>query len=675
MGITNQQDKEVQQYRDLVQVPETFEKAFGLKMIAAAMFLGFLMVPGSIYMSLFLGASMGPAAQWVTVILFAEVAKRSMKDLKQQEIFLLFYMTGIALGGSANVQGGLLSQLLWNQYIVQAPATVGMGVASEIPSWVAPSKEVIEQSGRTFFTRPWLAPMALIAGMMLIARIDQFGLGYALYRWTAHVEKLPFPMAPVGALGITALAEGNETKEPWRWRCFSIGGVVGMAFGFVYLGIPAITGALFTHPIEIIPLPWIDFTHIVSSEDFMPAVPFNIVLDLGIILLGMVLPFWAVVGGFLGLMTVWFLNPTLYRAGMLPSWKEGMKVVDTLYHNHIDFYLSFAIGLAMAIFLIRLWSAVGPLVKKMLARRRSGTQDTDAAEKAEAMRGLLRGTKQRGDVSVVIALFIYLFSTITYISVATWLVPGFPWKFFLGFAFIYTPAISYVNAKLEGLVGQTVQIPMVREAAFIFSGYKGAAIWFAPIPLTDYGGATRRFRVMELTGTRISDIIKIELLTVPILMITSLLFCELIWRLAPIPSEVYPFTQEVWDLQARMFALQVTATTEGSSAFLEAIKFNIIGAGLIGGMIGFLILGFLNLPTFLIFGALRGLGQTSPGNIILEMIGALIGRFVLQRRFGHKRYKQYVAVLFAGYSAGVGLVAMASIAIALIVKSTTNVGY
>jgi hypothetical protein len=200
MAVTDQ-DKEVQLYRDLVTVPDQFGHGFGLKMIVAALFLGFLMVPGSIYMSLFLGASMGPAAQWVTVILFAEVSRRSMKNLKQQEIYLLFYMTGIALGGSANIHGGLLSQLLWNQYLVQAPATVGMGVASEIPSWIAPSKEILEQSPRTFFTSHWMAPMAMIFGMMLISRVDQFGLGYALYRWTAHVEKLPFPMAPGRGLG------------------------------------------------------------------------------------------------------------------------------------------------------------------------------------------------------------------------------------------------------------------------------------------------------------------------------------------------------------------------------------------------------------------------------------------------------------------------------------------
>ncbi len=57
------------------------------------------------------------------------------------------------------------------------------------------------------------------------------------------------------------------------------------------------------------------------------------------------------------------------------------------------------------------------------------------------------------------------------------------------------------------------------------------------------------------------------------------------------------------------------------------------------------------------------------------MVGALIGRFYLQKKFGHQNYKRYVMTVFFGYGAGVGLVAMASVAIALIAKSTTTLGY
>ena len=104
------QDKEIEQYRDLMSIPDRFESGFGLKSVLGALFLGFLMLPGSIYLSLVMGASLGPAARWVTVILFAEVARRSMKGLRQQEIFILFYMTGILLGGGIGGQlhGGMM---------------------------------------------------------------------------------------------------------------------------------------------------------------------------------------------------------------------------------------------------------------------------------------------------------------------------------------------------------------------------------------------------------------------------------------------------------------------------------------------------------------------------------------------------------------------------------------
>lgn len=676
--VANRQDKEIQQYRDLIKVPEHFEDGFGPKMIFAALFLGFVMVPGSIYLTLFMGTGMGPAAQWVTVILFAEVARRSLKELRQQEVFLLYYMTGIALSGGV-LRGGILSQLLWNQYLVQSQAAISMGVAQEIPWWVAPQPEVIEAAGRTFMTSAWLGPILFIIGLMLIQRIDHFGLGYTLYRLTAHVEKLPFPMAPVGALGITALAETRNNKERWRWRCFSLGGVMGMGFGLIYVGVPTITGAFFGKAIRIIPIPWLDFTPALSTPDFMPAVPLNLVFDATLIILGMVLPFWAVIGGAIGLLVTWILNPFLYSVGLLTTWQPGMRVVDTMYSNQIDFYLSFGLGLALSIFLVSLLPVFRKAATAMGKRKSEGTEGLSFGE---GFRLLFTRNKERGDLSVAISLAIYIFSTLTFILICLWLMPGdeagrgrFPWLFFLGFAFIYQPIISYVNAKLEGMVGQHVSVPMVQQAAYILSGYRGAEIWFAPIPMNDYSTSVRDFRILELTGTRLIGIIKTELVAIPILLVSSLLFCELIWRLAPIPSEAYPYTEEVWRLNALNFSLVATSTMEGSSPFMEALKFDVLGYGFFGGLITFVFLSFLNLPTFLVYGAVRGLNQTTPGGIVLELIGALIGRFYLQRKFGHQMYKQYVMIVFAGFSAGIGLMGMGAVALVLIAKSMSTTGF
>ena len=275
-------DKELKEYRDLLKTPEHFEEGFDWKTIIGAVFIGFLMMPGSMYLQLVIGSGIGPAARWVTIILFAEIAKRAHTNLKQQEIFILYYMAGAAL--ASPFQG-----LLWNQYLVQSDAAKMLGVAEFIPSWVAPGADSSSMIERSFLHRDWLIPILLLVGSQIIQRIDRFGLGYALYRITSDVERLPFPMAPVGALGTMALAESADEKEKgWKWRVFSIGGVIGLAFGAIYVLLPVISGLIFTEPIRLIPIPWIELTR--HTEEALPAVATGLQLDLGLVFIGMVLP-------------------------------------------------------------------------------------------------------------------------------------------------------------------------------------------------------------------------------------------------------------------------------------------------------------------------------------------------------------------------------------------------
>ena len=333
------EDKELQEYRDLLKPPTHFEEGFDWKTVVGAVFIGFLMMPGSMYLQLVIGTGIGPAARWVTIILFAELARRSYSGMKQQEIFLLYYMAGAAM--HTPFQG-----LLWNQYLVQSDAARMLGLTEFIPLWVAPSPESSALLERTFFHRDWLIPILLLIGTQIITRIDQFGLGYALYRITSDVEKLPFPMAPVAALGTMALAETTEEREKsWKWRVFSIGGVIGLAFGGVYVLLPAVSGLFLTEPIRLIPIPWVELT--LQTEDWLPAVATGIQLDLGLVFIGMVLPFWAVIGGLVGLIITVVANPILYHHGILNRWHPGMRTVETVFANSFDFYLSFSIGLGL----------------------------------------------------------------------------------------------------------------------------------------------------------------------------------------------------------------------------------------------------------------------------------------------------------------------------------------
>ena len=71
-------------FREVIRVTDDhFEEGFDWKTIVGAIFIGFLMMPGSMYLQLVIGTGIGPAARWVTIILFAELAKRSYSELKQ----------------------------------------------------------------------------------------------------------------------------------------------------------------------------------------------------------------------------------------------------------------------------------------------------------------------------------------------------------------------------------------------------------------------------------------------------------------------------------------------------------------------------------------------------------------------------------------------------------------
>ena len=51
-----------------------FEPGFNIKTLWAALFVGFIMLPGAIYLGLVTGQSMAGGAEWVTLILFIEIA-------------------------------------------------------------------------------------------------------------------------------------------------------------------------------------------------------------------------------------------------------------------------------------------------------------------------------------------------------------------------------------------------------------------------------------------------------------------------------------------------------------------------------------------------------------------------------------------------------------------------
>lgn len=659
-------DPELELYRGLIDQPTTYEEGFDIKAIIGAIFVGFVMMPGAIYLGLVAGQSLGPAAEWTTIILFTEVARRSFVTLKKQEIYILFSIAGAltSMQGGVALAGGAFAGKIWDQYFIRSPAAKGMGIANQIPTWVVPNANSPAILHRTFLHHDWLIPALLLVLGTILGRLNSFGMGYLLFRLTSDYQRLPFPWAAVSAQGATALAEASSKEETWRWRTFSIGAMVGLVFGAFYVGIPTVTGCIMSKPLQLLPIPWVDLTR--STETILPAVPTGFVTSLGSVGGGFVAPFWAVVGGATSAVLTMIVNPYMHRIGVLTTWKAGMGTIETNFANDIDFYFSFRIGVGFAVFAISMW---GILTRVMANRKLKG--------EGKRQIGSWIPPEGRGDsmkwVWWCIGLFIV--STAAYCILCFILVPKFPWWIVVFFGFIFTPINSLIDATMVGMVGQWVGIPMVREATFILSGYKGVDIWFAPIPISDFGGGAQHFRVIELTGTKFTSTIKAELTVWPLTLFCSLLFWQFIWRLAPIPSVYYPFAQKMWHLQALSRGLMLTSTVNRErSLFFRAWKPPLAIAGFVFGTGMYTFLNSMKLPIMFVFGIVRGLG-TLPHFVFPELVGALISQFYFVPRYGARRWKQYATVLMAGFSCGMGLIGMGTVALAMISKSVSQMPY
>ncbi|MEI6084617.1 MAG: peptide transporter [Verrucomicrobiota bacterium] len=654
-------DKELEAYRSVLETPTEFREGFTWIAVAGALFCGLLMMPGAIYLSLITGGGM--TAAWVTLIIFSEVSRRAMRTLSKQELVILLVVAGAMAGG------GPIGDLIWRQYFIQSDAVRDAGLLGKFPSWYAPQPGSPAIEGRNLWHSAWLVPIGLMVFMHVIGSIKHYTLGYFFFRVTSDVERLPFPFASVAAQGSMALSESGDKKVTWKWKMFSFGAMLGIGFGIIQIGVPLVTGALLTKPILLIPLPWYDSTTI--TEGFLPATATGLVFDLGLLITGMVVPFWAVMGSGAALVLTLVLNPILHKLGVLHRWQPGMDTIATTFSNSIDFWMSFGLGVAGGIAVISIYQTARDVIRKSADVRARRAKDSQGAAVRENIWATPPG---RGDYPLWIAIGLYLFCASLVVWVCHLLVPSFPLIFLLFFTFIYTPLISYISARLVGICGQHVNIPFIREAAYILSGYKGVEIWLAPIPVDNFGGQAQGFRSAELTGTRFWSYVKASALVVPLSFILSLVFWSFIWKSGAIPSEMFPFAQKMWDLQAKNTVLLYSATLDMGGAkplFFEALHPNFIAGGFGFTVMAFFALQAFSLPVMAIYGFVQGVGGM-PHAFVPLVIGALIGKFYFHKKMGQQRFLEVIPVVMAGYGTGVGLIALIGVATNLIVSAVSS---
>lgn len=687
MMASETQDREIELYRSLLEVPSEFKDTFGWTTVLGILFCGLIMLPGSIYLGLMTGGNLGAAASWVTVILFMEIARRALKPLSKQHLVILLHAANIMMAANVLFPGGPMGHLVYRAYLVTSDAARDAGMSWAFPAWFCPPPDSPAITERALLHSDWLVPIAIAGFMMVTGLINRYTLGYFFFRLTSDVENLPFPLAPIAAQGAMALAEADgarrdpgdpratgKTKSN-RWRIFSLGAVLGMLFGAVQVGIPGLSSLFLAKPFFVLPQPFVDTT--LLTENLLPATPTGMTVDLGIIFIGFILPFWSVVGTFIAIVLTMVLNPLLFHAGILTHWQPGMDTVNTTFSNNVDFWMSFAIGTGLGVAFVCIYASLRDVIAKArLYRKTRRTSDTTSL-------GWTTPTG-RGDYSLWIALVLYCVSAGAVVTLCIALLPkSHSMIFFLFFfTYVYSPFISYVNARLLGLTGQNVDIPFVKEGAFILSGARGIDIWLAPVPIENHGYMAQAFRVNELTGVSFWSLLKTELIALPALFLLSLIFWAFIWRSDAVPSDLFPAAQVNWELAVKnqILLLSSTFTPPGEdpdqvnvmeSEFMRAIHPATIGIGFAGCIILYTALSFFGLPIMLVYGMIRGFGQL-PHFMILELVGALLGRFYFQHRFGEKQFLTTAPALIAGYFTGVGLVSMVTMALMLIKSAVSS---
>ncbi|MFC1735422.1 hypothetical protein ACFL1X_04850 [Candidatus Hydrogenedentota bacterium] len=608
---TKQEQVDVEEGLYDVNEEEEAQEGFGLTTILGLLFIGFIILPGAIYLALVTGTNIGPAAEWVTVILFAELARRSFKKLRKQQIFILFYAAGglmIMIGG-LHIMGGPFGSLIWNQFVGTSDEAHLFEIADDLAEpgneWIAPFASTAIKT-RDMLSPAWIPAILVVFATFSLIHVNRYCMGFILFKLTSDYEKLPFPMAEIGAAGSIAIAESFEKKDSPLWRIFSIGMTIGMAFGAVYIIIPTVSGTFLPRPAQLLPIPWVDFSPQFTRD--YPAVLLGVNTDLSAILIGMLLPFPLVCAQFVSSMTCHtIVNPILHKAGVLSTWRPGMGSIPTSVSNNLDFWLSFGIGVAIVVLVVgiihMLWTtltrqhsdekeprtpwyerllkfiilAVGAtalyalpfrtallligvatvvlfilaLLREKIRLRGSGRSENVKIRKP---------TTRKGDIPVWLAIVMVFLTSLGFVILVKFLVPTFPWWIVAFFAFIWTPFFSYIQARMIGITGRPLGFPYMREGSIFLSGYRGVGAWFAPLPLFNHGGYAQVFKVAELTKTKFTSMLKAEILMIPVALICSLFFWAFLWKLQPIPSSAYPFAAKIWPNLALYQCLWASST-------------------------------------------------------------------------------------------------------------------
>jgi len=594
----------------------------------------------SVYLTLTVGAgAISQAAVFVVLIIFSEITRYFGKPLSKQELFILFSVIAMVTSLSPPYYW-----LIWRVFAyVQHPVFSKVILLDKplfdlVPSWLIP-KDLMILEQRTFFAKDWFVPLAVNLTIVFLAYLQSVSLGMLFGYVFVEVEKLDYPMGKVQASVISTLSE--RTEEHMKIFIFSI--IVGAGLGIAVYA-PQIIGS------TIIPLPWADFTSI--TQDFIPGAIIGLSTDPFGYVTGMIIPINVAVCALISSIIVYVLMNNLLLttfSDVFPRWREefyyGMNIAAIQYRSYLRIWLPVQFGMTIGMALLYI-----VVIRKDIYR---------------SMKLLLRATRtgERSDfpsLSIIFGLFLAssLASCFTYI----YLVPGYNPFLVVTVSLGYSFLASLISARALGIGAVSPTIAWPWRIVTYFSGYKGFTGWDSS-PAIETGLSAQivqAFKVARLTGTRLMDYLKMLTIGYVSALLLNLFFYDFFWRIAPIPSSVYPFTLMYWP----QYMLEVLMFSTGQII----IEPHVILLSIICAMIVVAIetgLKRFRIP-FSAMGFMIGVFQIPPYTIAF-LIGSLMSNLVIPRFIPD--WRKMIFTTMAGIVAGLSISVGIGVAVSFLMKA------
>jgi len=599
--------------------------------------------PAQIYLSLVTAGGIG-GLSWFVLILLIELTSLSGSRLTKQEALLISLFANTSVAGIVG--------LVYREWFRLSPITKASGMVETVPWWYSPPLEVGVWDKRTFFHPAWIVPVTIVIVGVIGAGLASFGLGILAKEVFIEVENLPFPLQRLNAAPILTLTEGKTIDI----NVFSMSAVFGFIYGFIVYTLRFIAETYKLAVIPLVPIPWIDITHL--TQDFFPGAQFGIATTLGSYLIAMVLSPRIVIGFIIGSFAVNFFGNWLsvnYGLYLERWWYPGMNIQQIMQRSSMYVWASPIIGIGIA-------AGIGPLLAQ-----------------PALLRQLVRALTKPGKVierrfPETFSLKLWLipfFAMAIYSAVLIHLfAPGFPIWILLILNFSLPILMTFINTRMIGTVGVSVSIPHVNEMAILASGHKGTDIWYTLWGGTwtdgvEGSGWCTNFKLAELTETSMRSIFKMWISTITITLALAFIYMELFWKIAPIPSALYPATEIFWPVTATFQNIWLTRPP-------NLFRVDIILLGF------FVTLGLTFATTFAkspISIVPIAAGVASPVPTAMAMLIGLMFAQAIRKWLGSATFEKYRMVIPAGATVGEGVAIALGSSIGLISSSMWKLPY